>query len=219
MQDTTILEVGLGFGTLSQYLAEQQTTYIGLDVSLGPTRMVQHRLKQCNLKGEVVSGSINTSPFADKSFDAIIAIGSLHHTGDLTRSIEEVHRLLKPGGKFIFMVYYSYSYSYRRWRQAFKQTLNYFIKEIFEYRGVVPNLSSAKNRAAYDVNKKGEAAPHTDWISKKSAKALLRKFSHISLELENIDEAFAFGFKSREKLVISKWPKKFGLDLYGEATK
>jgi SAM-dependent methyltransferase len=53
------------------------------------------------------------SPFADGSFDAIVAIGCLHHTGDIGGAIESCRRLLAPGGILIGMVYYAYSY--RRW--------------------------------------------------------------------------------------------------------
>lgn len=43
--------------------------------------------------------------FPDDTFDGIMAIGCFHHTGGLRRALEESHRLLKLGGKLIFMVY------------------------------------------------------------------------------------------------------------------
>lgn len=83
-----VLEVGLGYGTVSQRLAESGANYIGLDVAAGPVDMVNHRLDQKGLSGEARQGSILEPPFATDSFDAIVAIGCLHHTGNLKLAID-----------------------------------------------------------------------------------------------------------------------------------
>src|SRR5688572_16592594 len=41
----SVLEVGLGYGTLGQKLAEAGARYIGLDLATGPVTMMAHRLK------------------------------------------------------------------------------------------------------------------------------------------------------------------------------
>ena len=105
-----VLEIGLGYGTVSQRLAEMNCRYNGLDIAAGPVAMVNHRLKQADLEGMAVQGSILDAPFEDQSQDYVVAIGCLHHTGDLQAAINECHRVLRPGGKMIFMVYYAYSY-------------------------------------------------------------------------------------------------------------
>jgi SAM-dependent methyltransferase len=45
-----------------------------------------------------VRGTMTDLPFADRSFDLVIAANSLHWSPDLTRSIAEFRRVLKPGG-------------------------------------------------------------------------------------------------------------------------
>ncbi|RZJ82712.1 MAG: class I SAM-dependent methyltransferase, partial [Chryseobacterium sp.] len=211
-----VLEIGLGYGTVAQRVVEHGAVYSGLDIALGPVKMVRHRIKQIKLKGNVVQGSILQPPFPDQSFDAIVAIGCLHHTGDLQLAIDECYKLLKPGGSLIFMVYYAYSY--RRWIQNTSATLKYLLTEIFGSRRVVEK-ADAKQRSAYDINSKSEAAPHTDWISKKSLRKYCKDFSQCEMSLENIDQATPSKNKERSELLKTIWPKLIGLDLYVKATR
>ena len=211
-----VLEVGLGYGTVSQKLAGSGAIYSGLDIAGGPVSMVNHRLSQNNLKGLAVQGSILEPPFEDDSFDAIIAIGCLHHTGDLKLAIKRCLKLLRPGGRLTFMVYYAYSY--RRWMQAPLDTLMYMREELKGQLGVV-GASGARQRAAYDKSVTGEGAPHTDWISKNSLAEFCNEFTSIDMQIENIDVIQPFKFWSRAQLLRTKIPSMCGLDLYATATK
>ncbi len=211
-----VLEVGLGYGTVSQRLAESGVKYSGLDIAAGPVGMVNHRLSQNNLNGLAIQGSILEPPFENESFDAVIAIGCLHHTGDLGLAIKKCLNLLRPGGRLTFMVYYAYSY--RRWMQAPLDTLIYKFKEQSGCLGVVGN-SGARHRAAYDKSVTGEGAPYTDWISKTSLASLCSQYSQVEMHIENIEVIPAFKFLSRAQLLKTKLPSIFGLDLYATATK
>ena len=59
-----VLEIGLGYGTVSQRLAESGVNYTGLDIAAGPVAMVNHRLKQNNLPGVALQGSVLDSMFS-----------------------------------------------------------------------------------------------------------------------------------------------------------
>ncbi len=211
-----VLEVGLGYGSVAQRLAEAGCNYQGLDIAKGPVDMVNHRISQAGLSGEAVQGSILDAPFDKESFNAIVAIGCLHHTGNLSLAIEQCRQLLRPGGRLIFMVYYANSY--RRLRMSPVATLQNMLKELFGYRGVVGG-SKGNERAAYDTNKNGEGAPHTDWISKRSLKYLCKEFSGFQCTTENIDQEMPFVYKTRDELLKTVWPSLMGLDLYAIATK
>lgn len=217
MQGREVLEIGLGYGTVSQRLAEVGARYTGLDIAEGPVAMANLRLRQANLPGEAQQGTILDPPFAADSFDFIVAIGCLHHTGSLQRAIEECRRLLRPGGKLVFMVYYAYSY--RRFVQARGDTLRYCARELIGYRSVV-GTAGADERAAYDANSAGSAAPHTDWISIRSLRHLCRHFKTFAARLENIDNGPPFEKSSPRRELLKSWyPRWFGLDLYATATK
>lgn len=210
-----VLEVGLGYDTVSQKLAASRGKYHGLDIAANPVGMVKHRLQQSDLSGKVTQDSILEPPFDPQSFDAVIAIGCLHHTGDLQLAIERCRELLRPSGQLIFMVYYAYSY--RRFRMAPATTLKYMVKELVGYRGVVGN-SSARDRAAYDANFERDAAAHTDWISVRSLEKLCHQFSCFCARIENIDQESPFFFTPRIELLKTFWPRLVGLDLYATAT-
>jgi SAM-dependent methyltransferase len=216
LKNKDVLEVGLGYGTVSQRLAAGGANYHGLDIAAGPVDMVNHRLQQNGLAGRAFQGSILESSFQPNSFDAIIAIGCLHHTGDLKKAIDQCHLLLREGGQLIFMVYYAYSY--RRWVQSYSATLKYAVREIKGLRGVV-GQSESRDRVAYDKNSSGDGAPHTDWISKKSLASLCSNFSQYKPRIENIDRDRPFTFWKREALLSTKIPNAIGLDLYASCVK
>ena len=216
MNGRRVLEIGLGYGTVSQKLAEAGADYTGLDIAQGPVFMVNQRLAQSNLPGAAIQGSILEPQLAAASFDYVIAIGCLHHTGNLKLAIEQCHSLLKLGGQLIFMVYYAYSY--RRFRMTPLLTINNMAKEAFGYRGVVGNGSN-RQRAAYDASAKGDGAPHTDWISERSLKDYCGVFTSFKASIENIDQESIFRSTPRKELLETKWPSICGLDIYATATK
>lgn len=47
---------------------------------------------------DVWEGSASQLPFADESFDAVVSTGSIHHWKDPVTGINEIHRVLAPGG-------------------------------------------------------------------------------------------------------------------------
>ena len=216
MRGMNVLEVGLGYGTVSQRLAESGAEYTGLDIAQGPVSMVNQRLAQNNLPGKAINGSILEPHLAAASFDYVIAIGCLHHTGNLKLAIERCHSLLKPGGQLIFMVYYAYSY--RRFRMTPLLTIGNKVKEFLGHRGVVGS-GSDRQRAAYDSSSEGGGAPHTDWISKTSLQYYCKDFTSFKAKIENIDQEVPFRARSRSELLKTRWPSVVGLDLYARASK
>lgn len=216
LRDRDVLEVGLGYGSVAQRIVESGARYVGLDIASGPVAMVNERIRRVGGRGHAQIGSILEAPLADRSFDHVVAIGSLHHTGDLPRAIAECHRLLRPGGKLTFMVYYAYSY--RRWVQAGRQTLKHWLRERLG-RAQVVGAAHAGHRGAYDINSAGDAAPHTDWVSVRTLRHLCREFREVSVRLENIDQERPFAAINRDILLYSELPRLIGLDLYATATR
>ena len=75
--------------------------------------MMIHRLQMLGVAGadeRVAQGSALEIPHPDESFDVVVSIGCLHHTGDIVRAVSEVHRVLRPGGAAMVMLYNSHSY-------------------------------------------------------------------------------------------------------------
>ena len=76
--------------------------YIGCDIS-------EKLLEICTKKGlNTILANIKNLPFLDNTFDHIICIAVLHHISvreERINAINELLRVLKPGGKLLFQVW------------------------------------------------------------------------------------------------------------------
>ncbi len=151
--DKKVLEIGLGYGTLAQNLAAECGKYYGLDISLGPAKIVNQRMKLYNLNGVAFPGSELAIPYKDNFFDVVVSIGCLHHTGNIQKAIDEIYRVLRPNGRAIIMVYNKFSL-----RQWCKQPIGLLKEMFFGNRSGNQDVSV---RFQYDTNAQGEAAPFT----------------------------------------------------------
>jgi SAM-dependent methyltransferase len=210
-----VLEIGLGYGSLGGYIAGTGSRYHGLDIAPTPVSMMRHRL---SLRGEddvdsrVVQGSALAIPWADETFEAVLSIGCLHHTGDLGGSIREVHRVLKPGGRALVMVYNRYSA-----RQLYRVDRRRALASL----GLGRARADDQVRADYDANATGEAAPHTDFTSRKEARELFSSFRSLAIEPRNFDDITIRGRRvlGRSTVLSTPLPRLLGLDLYLVAVK
>lgn len=97
-----VLEVGSGRGGGASYIARylNPKSYTGLDICKPAIRFSKARYaNQDNLAFRV--GNALSLPFADESFDVVVNVESAQHYGDMGRFLEEVHRVLRPGGAFL----------------------------------------------------------------------------------------------------------------------
>ncbi|OBA59470.1 SAM-dependent methyltransferase [Mycobacterium sp. 1100029.7] len=97
-----VLEVGCGHGGGASYLTRtlHPDSYIGLD--LNPTGIAFCK-KRHNVAGlEFVKGDAENLPFPEQSFDAVINIESSHLYHQFPRFLDEVARVLRPGGHFLY---------------------------------------------------------------------------------------------------------------------
>jgi SAM-dependent methyltransferase len=203
-----LLEIGLGYGTVSQLLVSRGLDYHGLDIAAGPVEMVRCRLGNLGLdhpERRVRVGSALAIPHGDESFDHVITIGCLHHTGDLPRAVAEVRRVLRPGGRALVMLYNRRSF--RRMRMSAGTWI----------RG--QRLQDEEIRGSYDRNLVFEAAPTTEYISSGQARRLFGGFSDVRVRRENFDD-LRLGDLAVPRSRLLGWPARIaGLDLYITATR
>jgi len=201
-----VLEIGVGYGTLGQYVAERAAGYQAIDIADEPVGLLQLRLGLIGRPIEgVTQGSALDVPLPDQSVDAVISIGCLHHTGDLRRAVDEVHRVLTPGGAALVMVYNRYSLRRlinvpRAYMRAFRTGRN----------------AAEAIRLMYDGNSSGEAAPHTDFVSAGGAGRLFGRFRGVRVDRRNFDD---YSILRRRIALRRAWflgwaDRLVGLDLY-----
>jgi SAM-dependent methyltransferase len=108
-----LLEIGLGEGSDSELLIRQRARWSGVDLTAESVERVRTRLKLRNLPyDELRQGSVLQLPFADDSFDMVFSHGVLHHVPDIEHAQREIHRVLRPGGELVIMVYAKWSLNY-----------------------------------------------------------------------------------------------------------
>ena len=108
-----VLEIGCGLGTDGAQFAKAGADYTGIDLTEAAVDLSRRRFELTNLKGTFRTADAEQLDFPDDSFDIVYSHGVLHHTPDISRAINEVHRVLRPGGRAVVMLYHRDSYNYR----------------------------------------------------------------------------------------------------------
>ncbi len=108
-----VLEIGLGEGADSERLIRQGARWSGVDLTAESIERVRTRLTLRDLPyDDLRQGSVLDLPFAEHSFDTVFSHGVLHHVPDIARAQREIHRVLRPGGELIIMMYARWSLNY-----------------------------------------------------------------------------------------------------------
>ena len=100
--DGCLLDIGTGPGWLLLKLHQKAPgmRLVGLDASRAMVARARQNVADAGLADviEIRQGNVTHISFADNSFDAVVSTGSIHHWKDPTAGLNEVCRVLKPGG-------------------------------------------------------------------------------------------------------------------------
>ncbi|MEZ5294011.1 MAG: class I SAM-dependent methyltransferase [Vicinamibacterales bacterium] len=100
-----LLEVGCGIGTDLARFARGGARVTGIDLSQTAIDLARANFDGLGLAGDLRVADGEALPFDDASFDVVYGHGVLQYAAAPERLIAEAHRVLKPGGQGIFMVY------------------------------------------------------------------------------------------------------------------
>ena len=211
MAGRRVLEIGLGYGTVAELLARAGADYHGLDIADGPVAMARARLERVPgaRPEQVQQGSALELPFPDASFDRVVSIGCLHHTGDLARAVAEVRRVLRPGGELLLMVYN---------RHSARRVLLWPLLAARHRLVAGAPTPEAWLRHANDGTAAGGAAPHTDFVTVAELRGLLHGMRDVRIDRRSIDRVPLGPLEiSRARLMRLGVDRLVGLDLYATA--
>lgn len=101
----SVLEVGCGAGVDLARFARGGAAVTGVDLSSSAIDLARANFTQQGLTADLRVADGEHLPFADASFDFVFAHGVVQYTADPQALIDEVRRVLKPGGEAVFQVY------------------------------------------------------------------------------------------------------------------
>ena len=100
-KDIAVLDVGCGGGLLAEEFAALGCRVTGVDPSSESLAVARAHAAQGGLAIEYIEGTGEALPFEDASFDVVYCCDVLEHVNDVGKTIVEIARVLKPGGRLV----------------------------------------------------------------------------------------------------------------------
>jgi len=152
-----LLEVGCGMGVDALLFARRGFNITGLDLAKEHIFLANKLFNTYNRDANFQIADAEDLPFANCSFPRVYSMGTLHHTPNIQKAIDEIHRVLGSNGRAVIMLYNKWS-------------LNNFVHWI-SGRGF--------ENARGDVD-----APVTHRFSKRDIRKMCARFSKCKIEKE-----------------------------------
>ena len=105
--DDLVLDFAAGTCWASELLCRIGVRTVSIDLSLemmrrGRTRLASDQRLVFRNQAWFVTARGQSLPFADGVFDGVLCMNALHHLPSYAAALEEIHRVLKPGGRAVF---------------------------------------------------------------------------------------------------------------------
>ena len=98
-----VLEIGIGSGLNLPFYSRNVDHLIGLDPSAKLLSMVRRNLRPDTPSLELIEGSAEAIPLESASVDTVVTTWTLCSIPDADRALREMHRVLKPTGRLLFI--------------------------------------------------------------------------------------------------------------------
>jgi ubiquinone/menaquinone biosynthesis C-methylase UbiE len=157
-----VLDVGCGNGYVLSRYAKGGAEVYGVDLTQAGIDLCRRRFELSGIRGSFTVGSAEDLPYPSDTFDVVCSMGVLHHTPDTPKAVDEIFRVLKPGGRLIVMFYHRNSAKYR---------VNLFLRKLLQFRSIQQLVNEVD----------GLGNPKGDVYSTKELQKLLRNFSDLSM--------------------------------------
>lgn len=101
-EEVTVLDLGCGTGVMIEALSSRFSSILGLDASLEMMSGVDRNPGDAAVPPiKLIQGDIESLPLGDATVERVVCRSILHHAGSLERSLQEIYRILKPGGRLV----------------------------------------------------------------------------------------------------------------------
>jgi ubiquinone/menaquinone biosynthesis C-methylase UbiE len=154
-----LLEVGCGMGVENLLFSLEGFDVTGVDLAPSHIELATKLFEIYGLPSNLSVGNAEKLVFKNDSFGSALSFGVLHHTPNTEEAINEIHRVLVPGGRAVIMLYHAHS-------------LNNFAHWLL-------------NRG-FENSKGGQDAPVTSRFSKKEVRKMCRRFKSCRIETQYV---------------------------------
>lgn len=181
-QNEEVLEVGCGLGTDLVEYAKHGAHVTGVDLGEDQVILTKFNLEIRGLPyREIIIADAEKLPFADSTFDLVVSIGVLHHTPHTEKAIAEIHRVLKPDGTVLVLLYA------RGWKHYIKRCLIHGLLKGQWWRSGF-NWQTVYN----EVSEVHGGSPKTGIYTKRQVKELFKRFPNLEMHKKRLGEFFEY---------------------------
>jgi SAM-dependent methyltransferase len=163
-----VLDVGCGNGYVLFHYARNGADVTGVDLTATAIDLSSKRFALAGLNGRFVEIDGEHLPFPDDHFDIVCSMGVLHHTSNPGPVVDEIFRVLKPGGRMIVMLYHRYSW---------KNLVLLRARRLFD-----PKFRGKSQQEALNMND-GDDCPLARVYSRREAARLFHRFAGLEFSL------------------------------------
>ena len=208
--DRQLLEVGCGTGTDLLQFARGGSRVVGIDLTPRSIEISRRRFRVYGLDGEFAIGDAENLAFPDESFDVVYSFGVIHHTPDTQQAISEFHRVLRPGGRVIVMLY--------------NRASLYYWTSLILRRGLIGgelfHSSAAEIMSRYVEYSESGAKPLVKAYTRSEARKLFRRFDDCRILVRQLTrEEFGPPGKLLPAPLVRRLGQHFGWNLVVTAVK
>jgi ubiquinone/menaquinone biosynthesis C-methylase UbiE len=112
LRSQDVLEIGVGNGSHAQLLAAHARSFTGVDLTAYAVESTTKRLGLQGITARILRMDAEQLEFPDGSFDFVWSWGVIHHSSNTRKVLQQIHRVLRPGGTATVMVYYRSWWNY-----------------------------------------------------------------------------------------------------------
>ena len=188
-----VLEIGFGQGTDHLTMARRGGIMHGIDITKESKIITEKRFSLYGYKTDLTTGDVEEMPYEDNSFDFVYTFGVIHHTPDMQKAVNEIYRVLKPGGKCYFAVYNKNSLF----------TLGVLCKSIITFQFLKYNLMQQISL----LEGGGNSNIYVKLCTKKDVEKLFSGFNNCKISVAHMERRY---FKWFGKFMSDKLLRKLG---------
>lgn len=176
----SLLEIGCGMGTDLLQFARGGALCTGVDLTPRSVEITRERFALYGLPGAFMISDGESLPFKANTFDVVYSNGVLHHTPDTQGAVNEIHRVLRPGGAAKVMLYH-------------RNSLNYWV-DIVLRRGIW-RADYLRGRSTEEIMSRvvefseHGGRPLVKVYSRRQARELFHQFKAVSVDVEQLTRA------------------------------